>query len=187
MLAGTRLLAARSRPAQHAQRRPEQQSALAQLRRIQHLLRLGLCQRIHRPSVSLFRRLPARAHHRQPRARQKLRREVHSRRQRPQRLQHPRAARQQPHLRRLPLQRSPADLCRASLSLSLLMCFHSRCARRPGGPLNPVFGLSGGGQAPEGSLFQTDPLPRGQRPSSGFFRSLWVFSVCFIVFHLTKK
>ncbi len=44
-----------------------------------------------------------------------------------QRRQQPHAARQQPHLRRLPLQRSPPDLCRGPLPLQVL----TRLLRRP--------------------------------------------------------
>ena len=114
----TRLLAARPRSAQHAQRRHEREPAIPSLRSLQRLLRLRLLQRLHRPALALHRRLPSLAHHRRSLARPQLRRTMHSLGQCTQRRQHARAARQQPDLRWLSLQRAAPALRRTSLSVS---------------------------------------------------------------------
>ncbi len=115
-----RLLGARSRPAQHAEPRNERQPAASPLRRLQRLLRLRILERLHRPSIALHSRLSPVAHHCRPLPRPQLRRAPHRLGQCTQRQQHACAARQQPHLRRISLQRPTPALRRAPLPLQIL-------------------------------------------------------------------
>ena len=118
-----RLHARRSRSAPHAQHRLHREAAPAHLVRDQCLLRIGFTNGLagaeRRP---LQRALSARAHHLRCFRRPQLRRELEGLRQRHQRHQSPHPAGQLHHHRRLPLQRSPHDLRRSAVPLSLLKC-----------------------------------------------------------------
>src|ERR1019366_4406615 len=84
----------------------------------QRLLRFRLQERV--PGPSLSRRLSARTHHLRSVARQRLRRATLRLAECPERRQPPHRTRQQPDLRRLPLEQPARNLCRTAVPVPLL-------------------------------------------------------------------